>query len=131
MIINSVSYKVFDNFANKDVIIIFWIMNGESMAIKTVVKKSEIHGKGLFAASNIKANVLIGNIKGKSTDQDGPHVLWIEDDKGVAVEGKLKYINHSQNPNACYYNDLTVVALKDINSGEEITHDYGKDWHLS
>lgn len=27
------------------------------------------------------------------------------------VEGPLKFINHSAKPNACYYDDLTVVAL--------------------
>jgi SET domain-containing protein len=36
----------------------------------------------------------------------------------------LKYINHCERPNACYYDDLSVVALRDIEAGEEITHDY-------
>ena len=39
----------------------------------------------------------------------------------------LRYINHSGDPNAVYYDDFTVVALKDIEKGEELLHDYGWD----
>ncbi|MBT4195428.1 MAG: SET domain-containing protein-lysine N-methyltransferase, partial [Gammaproteobacteria bacterium] len=39
-----------------------------------------------------------------------------------------KYINHSDTPNACYYDDKSVVALRDINQGDEITHNYEADW---
>jgi len=52
-------------------------------------------------------------------------------DEALAVEVTcdLKFINHSDRPNACYYDDLSVVALRDIETGEEITHDYAcGDW---
>jgi len=32
--------------------------------------------------------------------------------------------DHSDSPNAVYYDTLEVCALKDIAPGEEITHDY-------
>ncbi len=96
---------------------------------KVYVKRSDIHGKGLFAKLDIKAGTTIGRIKGQPSREDGPHVLWINDTgDGVKVECLFKYINHNTKPNACYYDDLTVVALKDIKRDEEITHHYGDDW---
>lgn len=93
-----------------------------------IVKNSAIHGKGLFAHNNISKDQIIGHFKGKKTSKTSAYVLWIDTHLSIEVEGPLKYINHSKQPNACYYNDLTVVALRDINKDDEITHDYGDDW---
>ncbi len=95
--------------------------------MKYDVKESGIHGKGLFAKTDINKDEIIGSIKFNPTDKDGPHVLWIAD-QGILVECDLKFINHSKDPNACYCEDLDVVAIKNIKKGEEITHDYGDDW---
>ena len=92
------------------------------------VKDSGIHGKGLFALCDIEDGETIGVIKYNPVNEDGPYVLWIDTDTGILVDCDLKYINHSKQPNACYCEDLHVVALKDIKAGEEITHDYGDDW---
>ena len=94
---------------------------------KYYVKESAIHGKGLFASTDIDKNETIGTIKYNPTVEDGPYVLWI-DDQAILVVCDLKYINHDATPNACYYDDLNVVALRDIKKDEEITHDYGADW---
>ncbi|OOZ42067.1 hypothetical protein BOW53_01675 [Solemya pervernicosa gill symbiont] len=91
-------------------------------------EKSKIHGMGLFASRTIKAGEIIGKLKCKPTQKDGPHVLWLDEGKAVKVSCDLRYINHSGEPNAAYYNDLTVVALRDIDAHEEIFHDYGQDW---
>lgn len=93
-----------------------------------LVKQSGIHGKGLFAARTIKRGELIGNIEYNPVYEDGPYVLWIDENTGVQVNCDLKYINHHAKPNACYFDDLEVVALRDIKEGEEITHNYGDDW---
>ena len=95
--------------------------------IKFYVKESGIHGKGLFANCDINKDEIIGSIKFNPTSEDGPYVLWIEE-QGVLVECNLKYINHNSTPNACYCDDLDVVAVKNIQKDEEITHDYGDDW---
>jgi len=92
------------------------------------VKESDIHGKGLFAACAIPEGDIIGTIKYNPVEEDGPYVLWIDDTTGIQVDCELKYINHNANPNACYCEDLQVVAIKNIQPGEEITHDYGDDW---
>ena len=96
------------------------------------VKDSKIHGKGLFAGTNIKEGEVLGYVRGTPTTSDGPYVLWLRGmEEGVSVECDLKYINHNSRPNACYYDDLSVVALRDIKKDEEITHHYGKDWDES
>ena len=88
------------------------------------VADSSIHGKGLFAKRHIAAGELIGVIKGEPASRDGAHVLWVDGKKGVRVQCDLRYINHSEKPNAVYYDTLEVCALTDISPDEEITHNY-------
>lgn len=90
----------------------------------TYVNKSAIHGKGLYARIDIPEDTVIGTLDGTLCKRNGPHVLWLSDTEGFKVKCDLKYINHDDHPNACYYDDLTVVALRDIKVGEEITHNY-------
>ena len=90
------------------------------------VKPSNIHGRGLFARSWIRKGTIFGRVKGKRTRRDGPYVLWLDELKGVNIANRMKFINHSSRPNAVLYDDLTVVALRHIKAGEEITHNYGE-----
>lgn len=90
----------------------------------TYVANSNIEGLGLFATVYIPRGSIIGWLQGRPCDEDGSYVLWINDAEAILVECDLKYINHSDRPNACYYDDLSVVALRDILPREEITHDY-------
>ena len=92
------------------------------------VEDSPIHGKGLFAKNFIPAGTVIGVVQGEPTATDGDHVLWIDDENGFHVQCDLRFINHSDTPNAAYYDDLEVCAVRDIKPGEEITHDYGEGW---
>lgn len=95
----------------------------------TYVAASTIHGKGLFATATIPGGSIIGWLNGKPCSTDGAHVLWISERQGIEVLCDLKYINHADDPNACYYDDLSVVALRDIEPHEEITHNYNSnDW---
>lgn len=82
---------------------------------------------GLFAAKTLKKGEIIGTIPFQPVDEDGPYVLWLGE-QGIRVDSDLKYINHNAKPNACYCDDLEVVALKTIKKDDEITHDYGDDW---
>lgn len=98
------------------------------MQVEIYVADSDIHGRGLFAGRRIRAGTVIGWLRVKPARRNGAYVLWLDETRGVEVTCDLKYINHSDRPNACYYDDLSVVALRDIEPGEEITHDYGTDW---
>ena len=95
------------------------------MPDSTYIAASSIHGMGLFAAEKIERDSVIGWLEGRPSKKNGSYVLWVSDEEGIEVLCDLKYINHSDDPNACYYDDLSVVALRDIEPGEEITHDYG------
>lgn len=90
----------------------------------TYVAPSGIHGLGLFARQAIVSGQVIGYVEGEETRDAGDHVLWVAEDQGIRVSCCLRYINHASPPNACYYDDGSVVALRDIPAGEEITHDY-------
>jgi len=106
----------------------FVVSKTPSSALIYTVRDSGIHGKGLFATIDIVEGDIIGSIEYKPVTEDGPYVLWVDQNTGIQVDCELKYINHSASPNACYCEDLDVVALRDIKKGEEITHDYGDDW---
>ena len=103
-------------------------MSASNIKDSYIVKDSPLHGKGLFATCTILQGDIIGIIKYNPVEQDGPYVLWLDDTIGIQVDCDLKYINHNAKPNACYCEDLQVIAIKNINPGEEITHDYGDDW---
>ena len=93
------------------------------------VDDSLIHGKGLFARKHIGAGEIIGVLDGVATSTDGEYVLWLDEENGIHVRCDLRFINHSDEPNAAYYDTLEVCALTDIAPGEEITHDYlGGQW---
>jgi hypothetical protein len=95
----------------------------------TYIANSLLHGKGLFAQIDIPKGSIIGTLEGEPCQQDGSYVLWLSETKGFEVSCHLKYINHAIKANACYYDDLTVVALRRIKQGEEITHNYETaDW---
>ena len=88
------------------------------------VAESPIHGKGVFASRPINKGEIIGNLRATPASRNGSHVLWITEEQKVRVHCNLRYVNHSDSANACYYDTLEVVALRDIKKGEEITHDY-------
>lgn len=88
------------------------------------VDKSSIHGRGLFAVEPVAAGDIIGWCEVEPADPPGPHTLWC-DSGPVNVTCKLRFTNHSSDPNVVYYDTLKVVALCDIAEGEELTYNYG------
>jgi len=92
------------------------------------VRNSPLHGKGLFARGAIAADTVIGWCETAPTVEPGLHTLSLADGRDVDVCCSLKYINHGRPANVIYYDDFSVVALRDIAPGEELLHDYGDDW---
>lgn len=91
------------------------------------VRESAIHGKGLFASRLIEEGELIGELTGEATDEDGPHVLWIVEEDGsehgLRGTNDLRFVNHAEGGNA-HFEGTELVAIRDIDEGEEITFDY-------
>ncbi|MBX2852522.1 MAG: SET domain-containing protein-lysine N-methyltransferase [Phycisphaeraceae bacterium] len=84
----------------------------------------------MFATQHIPEDTVIGWLSTEDAQDhelDGPYVLWVGDEKPVRVTCDLRFINHSNEPNAAYYDDLSVMAVRDIEPGEELVHDYMGD----
>lgn len=90
------------------------------------VADSEIHGKGLFAAVDIKKNTLIGELLGTPTRKDGTYVLWLTKKLGLRLKNDLRFINHGKKSKTnCELSDVDVVTIRSIKKDEELLHDYG------
>ncbi len=106
---------------------------------KTEVRESAIQGKGLFATSRISKHEIVA-VKGgyiltgsewKSLEKElGPAEIQIAEDLFIAPtkqaerDGAMLYTNHSCDPNIAIQGQITVVAMRDIDAGEELTHDW-------
>ena len=107
---------------------------------KTEIRESKIHGRGLFAIADIAKDEIVavkgGHIvDGKTLREEitpvlGPVEIQIGDDLFIAPvseeerELSMLYLNHSCDPNLGIRGEITFVAMRDIRSGEELTHDW-------
>ena len=94
----------------------------EPLASSLTIKRSPIHGLGLFATSEIPRHTELG-------------ISHVKDDRfshGYIRTPLGGFFNHSNEPNceASYDGDfIKIKTLISINSGDEITVDYTKhDW---
>ena len=112
---------------------------------KIQVKKSGVHGKGVFAARNIsKGETLIEYvgeiISAQEAEDRHPHdptdpnhtfYFQVEDDKVIdALHGgnSARWINHCCTPNCkpeVIEGRVFIKAKKDIPTGSELNYDYG------
>ncbi|HBS27206.1 MAG TPA: SET domain-containing protein-lysine N-methyltransferase [Gammaproteobacteria bacterium] len=96
-----------------------------------IVKNSSIHGKGLYARKSIKTGAYLGTYNGPETEDNGMHVLWVEeeDDYWIGRDGKnlLRYLNHSEDPCA-EFDGFDLYAIRKIQPKEELTIHYGEDF---
>ena len=115
-----------------------------------VVRKSPIHGTGVFAARDIAAEEEIIEYAGRRLthaqsdtiypDDDGHTFLFTLNDQYVidaSVDGnEARWINHSCEPNCEVWmvesddgdparDFLVIQSIRAIRAGEELTYDYG------
>ena len=94
------------------------------------VRRSEIHGQGVFAKRRIRRGERIGQYLARRTNRDGKYVLWIEhgdDWKLYDGYGRLRFLNHRRNPNS-ELRERDLFALTTIERGQEVTIHYGDEW---
>lgn len=99
-----------------------------------VVRRSRIHGRGLFARTALRRGQLLDVcpvvVVTDAGDELGNYVFdWGRDRYGLAF-GLVSIANHSNTPNAHVIadgNELELRALRSIDAGEEILIDYGPD----
>lgn len=111
------------------------------------VKKSAVHGRGVFAIKDIPAETLVieyvgRRISAEEADEMWPvnpddpyHTFFFSLSSGETIDGGTKgnaskWINHSCEPN-CEAREGThgkrvyIYSLRDIKKGEELFFDYG------
>jgi SET domain-containing protein len=102
--------------------------------LDVIVKKSKIHGNGVFAARDFKKGEIVLrwnpkylplSEKDKFSDIEKQYIYILEDKIRVMQEPE-KFVNHSCDNNT-YVADECDVALRDIKEGEEITANYNND----
>jgi hypothetical protein len=107
---------------------------------KTKVRGSKIHGRGLFAIADIAKNEIVaikgGHIVDRKTLREkitpvlGPVEIQIDDHLFIAPvteeerELSMLYSNHSCDPNLGVRGEITFVAMRDIRTDGELTHDW-------
>ena len=102
-----------------------------------VIKKSKIHGKGVFAARDFKkgeividwatcSNTLTKEEVDKVPKSQKRYVSYLGKGKYVFFKSPGKYVNHSCDSNTKPINGCDV-AVRDIKKGEEITADYVRE----
>jgi SET domain-containing protein len=108
--------------------------------IRVRIGRSHIDGKGVFAAQPIKKGTRIIEYTGeKISRQDATervargnvYVFFFDihyDIDGNTPTNRARYINHSCDPNCIsdiIAGRIWIIALRDIQQGEELTYDYG------
>ncbi|HYD93540.1 MAG TPA: SET domain-containing protein-lysine N-methyltransferase [Candidatus Paceibacterota bacterium] len=94
---------------------------------------SKIHGLGVNIGEDAKKGDIISYIKGDlkfkvNKDEkdalDNPDWVGIEKNQWIDPHKPYKFLNHSCNPSAGIKGKVTLVALRNMKEGEEITIDY-------
>lgn len=106
---------------------------------KATVKESPIQGRGLFALEPIPKGEIVcikgGYILNRQTLREvtrtlGPAEIQIGEDLFIGPlnederEGGMIFSNHSCDPNIGVQGQIVFVAIRDIQAGEELTHDW-------
>ncbi|HLQ25438.1 MAG TPA: SET domain-containing protein-lysine N-methyltransferase [Acidiferrobacterales bacterium] len=97
--------------------------------MKIYVKTSLQHGKGVFALKPIRKGEAVITFSGPRVHRtqldSSDYHLQIAADYYLGASGREDdYVNHSCAPNSGFQGGLTLVALRDVEKGEEITWDY-------
>lgn len=106
-----------------------------------VVRKSMIHGRGVFAKEHIPSGTKLGEYSGKYVSnevvekhkKETTYFFYVSKTKSILpfTSTKLRYTNHSCDPNCEAYqwrDKIFFRSIKDIKEGEELFIDYNFDY---
>jgi hypothetical protein len=114
-------------------------MNLSYLSPKAAVRESRIHGRGLFATEAFARDEIVAVKGGHIFDRRklrevepllGAAEIQIGEDLFIGPlteserEGSMIYSNHSCEPNIGVRGQIVFVAMRDIEAGEELTHDW-------
>ncbi len=101
-----------------------------------VIKKSKIAGSGVFANKEIEKGQTICFLNGELCSlgeilkrvnegkEEPSDPLGVDDEEYLDLDEVSRTFNHSCDPNSFIRGKNELVAIRDINKGEEITYDY-------
>ncbi len=107
--------------------------------VEIEVRKSDVHGQGVYARQSIPAGTRIVEYKGERVSwqdapdrDDDPHTFNFGLENGEVINPEVngndaRWINHSCDPNceAVEEDDrIFIYATRDIRAGEELLYDY-------
>lgn len=135
VIINTVARTQGAPTAPMDKLVVNHVAGGHLHTIdRTEVRKSEIHGRGLFATAPVAAGTVLGALDGQLVDPIAhPEVVDTLEWNAITPSSLLVrpirtsygYMNHSEHPNVAIDADgRRVWAHAPIEAGEELTIDY-------
>jgi len=108
------------------------------LVVKTKLRKSKIHGMGVFADQNIKKgatiweyNPVIDKEITKKQYKSLPNIAkrymmkytYLEVNKWILCGDDGRFVNHSKHPNCDDKGDRTIAG-RNIKKGEELTSNY-------
>jgi SET domain-containing protein len=106
---------------------------------KTAVQESRIHGRGLFAIASIAKDEIVAVKGGRIITREELRALTpVLDSAEIQIaadlficpataeerEGSMIFSNHSCAPNIGVRGQIVFVAIRKIQAGEELTHDW-------
>lgn len=104
---------------------------------KIIVKKSSVHGKGVFALKPLRKGEMIVDIEATIVSKSSEYTLQIAKRQHLFAHYVDNYINHSCTPNVrvkLYSSTpkrVSYVAIKRISAGAELFWDYNTaEWSL-
>jgi uncharacterized protein len=116
-----------------------------SLYFGVLVRRSKIHGLGLYAKQNIPARKKIGSLAGeiiskkaareKAKGNESISIVELWNGKALdasTINNELRFINHSCQPNTFMRtlgNQVEFYALRSIEPDEELTCNYGPTHH--
>ncbi len=113
---------------------------------KIVIRRSAIHGRGIFASEGIRKGEFVALLRGKLRHKAYPagrrqikhEDIWMPIAINWWIDPALPFrcINHSCDPNIGFKTPRRAHALRDIETGEELTVDYSSieyvdHWRIS
>jgi uncharacterized protein len=111
-------------------------------AVRIEVRKSGVHGRGVYATQFIPAGTRIIEYTGERVseeaapnDEDNPHTFNFGLENGEVINPEIvgndaRWINHCCDPNCQAIeedNRIFIYAMCDIEAGEELFYDYAME----
>lgn len=99
--------------------------------VVTTTKPSAIAGKGVFVDEQVKRGQKVLKFDGPVIPWDEAvakghedHVVPVGTDRYVDIYEPESLVNHSCDPSTGFSDTVTLIALSDLQKGDEVTFDY-------